>query len=70
MNIVPSTIPSPIYEFSTGIYIEWLPGDRWRSAGFTGGWHNNTFGTAYGAGGIPPALDAAIRREEFRVRAP
>ena len=69
-----STLSTPqtprIHEFSTGIYIEWLAGDRWRSRGFTGGWNNNTFGNTHGQGGIPPALDAAIRNDEFEVRAP
>ena len=59
-----------IHEFSTGIYIELLPGNRWRSKGFTGGWNNNTFGTTYGQVAIPAALDAAIRNKQFEVRAP
>ena len=64
-----STHTPTIHEFSTGIYIEWLAGNRWRSKGFTGGWNNNTFGNKYGQVGIPAALDAAIRNKQFEVRA-
>ena len=59
-----------IYEFSTGIDIEWLPDNRWCSKGFTVAWRNNTFGNTYGQLGIPAGLDAAIRNRQFEVRAP